>query len=407
MSKQDERVDIELVNEEKYNNMMGLSTKEKFYFFYDESNNNRKFWLKPKGDSAFFNSDIDEDYVLAGVVYDIKPKVSIEELKKQLKLQNNVKEIKFNRHFAEKSFLECMNKDRITHFLKWIDRHNLYIHFFHINNFYYSLVDIIDSITTIEEIINNKLDIMRVKSTFYILLRKKAVELQEIMYKYDYPNIKNSGIKGFCQDLIKLIDDKNSQDSYERFIIKKLKKAQNAESLPFVQNNEGGIMQKNYSEFYEARINLFENSEHVFDEEPEIQKILKKYRFIKKGVEITNFKFVDSSSEIFVQISDVISGIYGKLFTYINRSDKNSICNDVMNLNETQIKNILLLSKLHYKSNNKNIGFLHSITAQCKHELIDWLFMYAFITKYSEKPILPNIENCIDVLGSDYYAIEY
>lgn len=38
-----------------------------------------------------------------------------------------------------------------------------------------------------------------------------------------------------------------------------------------------------------------------------------------------NFKFVKSETDIFVQLSDVVAGILGKLFKYINSTSVNSV----------------------------------------------------------------------------------
>ena len=65
-----------------------------YHFFYDETNNCRKFWLKDS--DGCFNSDYNKDFVLGGVAFeDKRPNVSLEDFKRLLKLQNNVTELKF------------------------------------------------------------------------------------------------------------------------------------------------------------------------------------------------------------------------------------------------------------------------------------------------------------------------
>ena len=142
----------------------------------------------------------------------------------------------------------------------------------------------------------------------------------------------------------------------------------------FIQNNEDYIMQKNYVEFYINPIRTYQNSEHIFDEELEIQEAFNRYRFTKNGVEIDNFKFVNSKTDVLVQVSDVIAGILGKMFSYINISDLKKIRKDVNALNEIQVANILLVNKLRTKSDAKNRGFLHSVTAQCEIDKLNMLF---------------------------------
>lgn len=74
-----------------------------------------------------------------------------------------------------------------------------------------------------------------------------------------------------------------------------------------------------------------------------------------------NFKFVDSKTDIFVQLSDVVAGILGKLFKYINSTSVNQRRKDVEGLSKLQIENILLIDKLRTEADIENHGFLCSI----------------------------------------------
>lgn len=373
-----DKIEIELehdVNEDVYYQAWGFRTDEKFYFYYDESNNCRKFWIKPADESGKFNTDVNLDFVLAGVACEeSRIEVDFENLKRILKLQKNTIEIKFKTQFSIGNFLDCMKNKRVTSMLEWIDTNNLYIHYSHVNNLYYTLVEIIDSITSPEEIDEYKFDYFSVKNTFYKMLAGKEISLQKLMYKYCYPNIKSEDIEQFCNSLLKLFEIKYRQTTEEKFITGLIKRAAKSDELIFVQNNEDYIMQENYVEFYVNPIRTYQNSEHIFDEEQEIQEAFNKYRFTKNGVEINNFKFVDSKTDALVQVSDVMAGILGKMFSYINVSDLRKIRQDVNALNDIQATNILLLNKLRAKSDMKNRGFLHSITAQCEIDKLNMLF---------------------------------
>lgn len=350
-----------------YFNLWGINTEDKFYFFYDETNNCRKFWIKPTQQSGIFNTNIYDDFVLGGVAYEgDKLQIDFEDLRDLLDLQKNVKEIKFKAQFSKSTFLDCMKKERVTKLLQWIEANNLYIHYFHVNNLYYALVEIVDSIMTMEEICDFNFDIFSIKNTFYKMLRGKESDLQKIMFKYCFPNIKHDDIEIFCMELLNLFDNRYELNMEEKFITGMIKRASKSDSLIFIQNNKDYIMQENYVEFYIDPIRTFRNSEHIFDEELEIQKILEGYRFVRQGVEVNTFKFINSKSDVLVQISDVIVGIIGKLLSYINNSELNTIRQEIETLNESQIKNIMLLDKLRSEADKRNKGFLHSITAQCE-----------------------------------------
>lgn len=358
------KIEIDMNEYIDYYNMWGINSEDKFYFFYDETNNCRKFWIKPTQQSGIFNTNIYEDFVLGGLVYEgDKLQIDFEDLRDLLGLQKNVKEIKFKGQFSESTFLECMKKKRVTTLLKWIEDNDIYIHYFHVNNLYYALVEIVDSIMTMEELYD--FDIFSIKNTFYKMLRGKESNLQKIMFKYCFPNIKNDDIEIFCMELLNLFDNRELNIE-EKFIIEMIKRASKSDSLMFIQNNKDYIMQENYVEFYIDPIRTFRNSEHIFDEELEVQKKLERYRFVRQGVEVNTFKFINSKSDVLIQISDVIVGIIGKLLTYINNSELNTIRQDTETLNERQIENISLLYKLRIEAEKRNKGFLHSITAQCE-----------------------------------------
>ena len=89
--------------EQEWYAMQGFKTDIKCHFYYDESNNCRKFWVRTnqKNSEKEFNVNPYEDFVLAGVVAKQELDVSFEELARLLKLQKNVTEIKFKNQFSK------------------------------------------------------------------------------------------------------------------------------------------------------------------------------------------------------------------------------------------------------------------------------------------------------------------
>lgn len=68
-------------------------------------------------------------------------------------------------------------------------------------------------------------------------------------------------------------------------------------------------------------INYFYQTEHIFDEETEIYKVLSTYDIKDDNKKLSNYKFVKSESESLVQVSDVVSGLFGKFFIYVNTNE--------------------------------------------------------------------------------------
>ena len=101
-------------------------------------------------------------------------------------------------------------------------------------------------------------------------------------------------------------------------------------------------------------------TKYIFDEETTVQDIVKKQ--IAQGKNMAdNFKFVKSETNIFVQLSDVVAGILGKMFKHINSTGVNQRRKDIQSLSKIQVDNILLIDKLRMEADRENPGFLCSI----------------------------------------------
>ena len=91
--------------------MWEIDNQTKNVFYYDESNNCRKFWVDDSKQQ--FNMDYTADFVLAGLVKKketLTVDVSLETFRKPLKLQGNVEEIKFSKLYAKGDFLQCVKE---------------------------------------------------------------------------------------------------------------------------------------------------------------------------------------------------------------------------------------------------------------------------------------------------------
>ena len=64
-----------------------------------------------------------------------------------------------------------------------------------------------------------------------------------------------------------------------------------------------------------------------------------------------------------IQISDLVAGLLGKMFTFINSIPDKDMGKTVIELNDIQIINCLVFNGLRIKSDRRNKGLLHSTTA--------------------------------------------
>ena len=325
---------------------------EEMTFYYDESGNCRKFYLNENG----FNDGnaIKGDFVLAGVAHKGETfSIDLEKLYESLEYKEGQKELKFKHLFHNSTdFLRFIGSKRAIKFLEWLSNSGLYIHYSALNNLFYSLVDIVDSLwETHPECI---IFIWEIKNALYDFVIEHQDEVVKILIKYEYPDIKDS--KGFSKDLCELIQVYNNNDEFGsgfhlEMFRQMLKTAGKYEKLEFIQNNEPFMLIDEYYQLYLERCELFSKSKHVFDEEPEIQLKLKNVELVENENSFINWMFVKSHENIFVQISDLIAGLLRKLFMFLDSNSIEKTKSIAKELNCEQKNNFSIILSLILKSN--------------------------------------------------------
>lgn len=102
------------------NKLQGLNEIHTFY--YDETNNIRKLYLRDSG----FNGSVDSNFVLGGVMHDgTESHANIDELLSTLNLQQSIKEIKI-KYLAKGDFINCLKSEKLNNFLSWLYKSDLY-----------------------------------------------------------------------------------------------------------------------------------------------------------------------------------------------------------------------------------------------------------------------------------------
>lgn len=356
-----------------------------FVFYYDETNNIRKLYLS---EEKLLNIDInhlDKNFALGGVVCPKGSlKIDFNTLKNNLRLQENVKEIKF-KHIGKKghnNFLEILDLKNINIFLQWLNDQDLYIHYTSLNLLYWSIIDILEF--EYDNLSQEKHS--EIKTVLYLCAKLNLDRFLNILKKHNYPNVNKTNRAVFVYDIKRFLQkNKNAfKDTYSSLkytmgityksidlIIALLDR--NITSLEFIVDND--ILIENMLSFYYTRMtSTFKNSIHAFDEELILQKQLN--TMINNDNE-TNWEricFIDSEDDVMIQISDVVIGLLGKTFEFINNSSYESIKDIKKQLNERQLSNLFLMSILLHKSNEKNKYFLHSVEGLNEHKKFWMLF---------------------------------
>lgn len=352
-------IDVEKIKREMSEFYQIPIFNEEMTFYYDESGNCRKFLLTESG----FNNDesIKENFVLAGVAYEGKNfEIDISELHKIFHYQPSQKELKFKHLYHNSTdFISFMGSVRLTNFMKWLNESGLYIHFSTMNNLFYSLVDIVDSLYETNPLC--VLYFQNIKSAFYDFVLEHQDETINILIKHSYPNVKN--VYNFCDDLCSLIYKYNDDAKYYpgfflEFLRQMLKTAGKMGKMVFIQNNDDYILIEEYYLLYLERCEIFSKSRHFFDEEKVVQKEFENIQLYENKTELNNWNFVKSTEDIYVQISDLIAGLLNKLFMFLDSYTIEEIKEISSTLSAKQITNFSVILELINKSNTKSLYFI-------------------------------------------------
>lgn len=339
--------------------------EEEMTFYYDESGNCRKFSLT---DTGFNNIDaLKSDFVLAGVAHEGRSfYIDVPTLYSALDYREGQKELKFKHLFHNsKDFLSFIGSKRATGFLKWLSKSGLYIHYSALNNLYYSLVDLVDSLLeTHPQIIMYMWDI---KNAFYDFVIEHQDEVIAILINNTYPDVKY--VSDFCNEICSLIREYNDDSEYYpgfflELLRQMLKTAGKLDKLIFVQDNEEFILIEEYYILYTNRCKIFSKSHHIFDEEMTVQKQMSNLELYEHGLRLNNWQFVKSHENIYVQVSDLMAGLLRKLFVFLDENPLINIVSISMNLNDDQLNNFILLWMLISKSDEKSPLFINNVNAR-------------------------------------------
>lgn len=307
----------------------------KYSFYYDETGNVRKFRLTENGVNA--EEGIANDFILGGVLFKgDTPPCDLDKLFDELKMK--IPEIKFKTLAGRGTdFWTAIGKKPILQFLTWLESSGLYVHYATINNMYYSIVDMVDSLFVTQPQFNfgNKW-IQVLKASWHRFVVAHLDEILPILYNYKYPSLDKADIKEFCYELSDLIQSYDEDDFYLENFRQLLKANGRRGELFFIEDNTPGLLVEEYSGLRTGRCALYKDSIHYFDEEAEAESSLVDMPFTMNGGKLNNYKFINSKADRLIQISDVWVGLLGKLFFMLDQSTPEIIKVKMESLTEEQ-----------------------------------------------------------------------
>lgn len=336
-------------------------TDVKATFYYDETNNIRKLHVGAQGlNVAELNV-----FVLGGVVHRGGPRpLDLRLLREEMHIQKSTAEIKLM-HVAKGTFPDLLRSTKLTVFLRWIMDNDLLIHYHELDPFYWSVIDIIDSLL---HGIDNPMLLLHdagLKSDLAELLRRDLAATVDLFGRHGYPGLAPESRTPFLNELIQLVESRSKAlpVSNAALLRQVLRAGLELDDLAFIEGNAPHRLIDDFSLFYLSRIAVFNNATHILDMEESIRDRLQAMAIMKGKVPATHFQFVDSKADPGIQLADVVVGLLGKMHSYFTKTLPDEVAKARVGLTGTALDNTELLRNCISKSHDENIAFLHHVAS--------------------------------------------
>lgn len=302
------------------------SANESLLFFYDESNNIRKYHNK----DGRFNASEYRNFSLGGIVLrDSFEITEFDDLIEMLKFggNDNFSEFKLKHFLVKKgnNFIEKINSQKLNTLLEYLYlKQDVFIHFQILNFFYYGIVDIVDTLFE-SKLGFTKDDLDSLKTYIYTKMIVDYNYWSQKFWEYDYPNVSNEQMPKFLDDLISYFvktrtsttRERRLKDRFISLCSQRKRMLRDSKHILLSGNNPNSIV-NSLSEVYQEKIFVYNRSYHIFDEEYSISERWKEIGFYEWGIN-KKFEFRKSETDVRIQISDVLTGIIAKLFDFLSQ----------------------------------------------------------------------------------------
>ncbi|MFM0307731.1 DUF3800 domain-containing protein [Paraburkholderia sp. RL17-383-BIF-A] len=333
---------------------------ERFTFYYDETNNIRKFYLTDDGTNVAEH----RNFVLGGIV--VKegcPLPDIAPLRAELRMQDSAPEIKFA-HVAKGDFEQVLASKKLRTVLSWIVEHGILIHYSSVNIIYWAIVDIVDAILAEDGFRSYHPHQQPLKNELYRLTNLGKPEFLALLRRHRYPHIQPGRTADFIADVNAFLHALSPEDDNLPALMLKglIEKSATLPEITSLVDNEENVLIDGFHTFYTRPIMLFKNAVHIFDREIQIEKSLSDTTF-KDGDRDVSFRFADSKSEPGIQIADVITGFLGKYQSFVEDHSLPELMRRKSAWSEMQAENFGLLRQLIDLSDDASNAFIYRSTA--------------------------------------------
>ncbi|MGN1154698.1 MAG: DUF3800 domain-containing protein [Agathobacter sp.] len=332
-------------------------------FFYDETGNCGKFSLREEGVND--PTALKNDFILGGVAYDGDTcPADIESLFAALNLKSE--EMKIRNICRSKDFMSFIGSKRATAYIDWLYNSGLYIHYAALNNLYYALVDMVDSLWDSQPQFAFSFGwAMQLKSALYRFCKEHLDEVLPLLHRFHYPNLERENTQDFADVFCNLIRTYNDETTQQGFLIEcfrqMLKYAGRQGELVFLHDNESNVLVEEYYTLYIGRCYTYKYSIHHFDFEKVILAKMQSVPLMDNENIFVNYDFLDSKNNPLIQVSDVLVGLLSRLFEYLDAVTFDDITRMNPEEGKTQLSNLKKIFTLISQADNRHQMMIQNI----------------------------------------------
>lgn len=334
-------------------------------FYYDETNNIRKLRLS---DGAL-NVAEPACFALGGVVHAGAPRpIDLAPLRAAIRAQPSATELKY-KHVAHGDFLTMLGSVRLGAYLSWVEAEGLLAHFSVLDPVFWSIVDIIDSVL-LEATPQFLPFAPLLKTDLTVALRQDLNGAVRLFRQYDYPDVPSDRADAFLEALANIAETSRGLPAGNAAAVAQILRAgKGLDELPFIQGQKAGVLIETFRDFYLHRFYLFADASHILDTETEIIEQIDHLPLVRGNAPFRNFHFVArSQDEPGVQVSDILMGLLGHLFTWLRDTDANAVVAAKARLPDRAASNLRALAALLDRSTDNCPAFAHYVLSVREQE---------------------------------------
>lgn len=347
-----------------------LSTS--YYMYFDETNNVKSVTANKNAEiQRTLNIDnVQEHFLLGGIAMkEFEEPLTLNDFKKaiNISLKSPMQELKSGSIYKG-DFLHVIRSRKLTPVLELIRNKHWFIHYSDVNILYYCIVDIVDSLLYNSSFQNLWWDpnvFFWLKDEFYKIFTSNLQENLERLLKFDYPDVKKKDLHTFREFIAEMILHYHMNSGvfsqYTALLVQVLSDSEaHQRDMVFVQDEEKGILIDDFVHFYTTRISVLASSHLTLDNEGDIIAYLQKTPLFMDEKLLANHQFVDSKSNTFIQLSDIVVGLLARYFAFVDKK-WDDIKKDLEQLTDNALQNLHLLNEILVYSEQENRLFCDQV----------------------------------------------